>query len=298
LKSWKAELLLFLVTFIWGGTFMFTKIGLNDANPALYIFIRFSIALIISSIILWKHILKIDKLIFKQGIILGLFFGGGFLLQTYGLNYTNVSKSAFITGITVPITPFIYWLVVRKPIKVWSKVGVVVATIGLWVFTKPDINDINIGDVMTLFSTFFWALYITYMEKFTKDRRTFSESGQLVILQFIGATPLSLIAVFVFEGANFNVNWTSSLITSLAFNSIMASILVTFIHTSIQKYTTPVKAALIFSLEPVVASFVAFMFINEILNGRELIGGAILLFGVLISEIGGIVFRKASKQPK
>lgn len=288
MKSWKAELLLLAVTFIWGGTFMFTKIGLNDVNPSLYILMRFTIALVISSAIFYKYIFTIDRKTLKQGLILGIFFGSGFLLQTYGLKYTSVSKSAFITGITVPLTPFVFYFIEKKSVLLWSKIGVVIATIGLWIFTNPDLNDLNIGDIMTLFSTLFWALYITYMDVFTKGRTKFSESAQLVILQFVAAAPLALIAIFVFEGGSFKVNFSNELITSLAFNSIMASLFVTFIHTSIQKYTTPVKAALIFSLEPVIASIVAMIFLAEILGFREFTGGAILLFGVLVSEMGSI----------
>ena len=277
---------------------MFTKIGINDTNPSLYILLRFTIALFLSLVFFWRHLLLTDKKTMKQGLILGLLFGSGFLLQTYGLKYTSVSKSAFITGITVPLTPFVFWFIERKAIKTWSKIGVVIATIGLWVFTNPDINDVNIGDIMTLISTLFWALYITFMDVFTKGRTNFSESAQLVMLQFIAAAPLAFISIFVFEGGSFNINFTSDLIISLAFNSIMASFLVTFIHTSIQRYTTPVKAALIFSLEPIIASIVAIIFINEILNGRELIGGAILLTGVLVSELGGIISKKLKKNIK
>jgi len=102
LKAWKAELALIAVTFIWGGTFMFTKIGLEFAQPSFYILMRFSIALLVSYLIFRKDIHKISKEFFKKGFILGLLFGGGFLFQTYGLEYTSVSKSAFITGITVP----------------------------------------------------------------------------------------------------------------------------------------------------------------------------------------------------
>lgn len=287
MKAIKAEFFLFLVTFIWGGTFVFTKIGLDFCPPSFYIIIRFSIALLLSFLFFHKNFKNISKTTVKHGLILGLLFGGGFLLQTYGLGMTSVSKSAFITGITVPITPIAYFFLLRKKVGKYSILGVGVATIGLWIFTNPDFDNLNLGDVLTLLSTVFWALYITYMDVFTKNCKEKAETSQLVVLQFIAATPLAVIFFFLLDFNNFYFVFDYRLLISLAFNGILASFMVTFIHTSIQRFTTPVKAALIFSLEPIVASGVAYLIFEEVLSSRELFGAAILFSAVLISEVGG-----------
>ncbi|MBX3042580.1 MAG: DMT family transporter [Candidatus Kapabacteria bacterium] len=286
MKPWKAELALLSVTFLWGGTFLFTKIGLDDCTPSTFIILRFMLALSLSLIFFGKSLTSISPETIKQGIILGLLFGGGFILQTYGLKYTTVSKSAFITGMTVPITPFVFKLIQKTSINFWSKVGVVVATMGLYIFTRPDFDNINPGDLLTLMSTFFWAFYITYMDKFTKGSTEKNKTHQLVFLQFLAALPPAIITLLAIELPTFSFNLTPSLITALAYNGILASFLVTIIHTSVQRYTTPVKAALIFSLEPIVANVLAIIVINEILNSREYSGAAILFSGLLISELG------------
>ncbi len=285
-------MLLLVITLIWGGTFMFTKLGIEDCPPSLYILFRFTIAFTISVAVFRRHLLKMKKQTFWHGIVLGLFFGGGFLLQTYGLKYTSVSKSAFITGIAVVLVPFAYWLVERKKPLFWSRVGVVIATIGLWLFTNPAFGEFNPGDLITLISTLFWAFYITYMDVFTRGRNNFSETAQLVTLQFVSAAPIALLGILMFEMDELTVNFSPTLIISLIYNGILASFLVTLIHTSIQRYTTPVKAGLIFSLEPVIASLVAMMFLGEVLGLRGGIGAGIMLLGVLASEAGAYIFRK------
>lgn len=290
MKSWKAELYLFLVTFIWGGTFLFTKIGLEYCPPSLYIILRFAVALILSLIIFGKYLSKINKKLLIQGVLLGLFFGGGFLLQTWGLKLTSVSKSAFITGLAVPLVPFAYWLVAKKKVRLWPKIGVIIATIGLWIFTNPTFDNINMGDILTFISTLFWAFYITYMDIFTSDYTEISDTAILVILQIVTAFPMALLVFFVVEYQNFYFQYSPNLLISLAFNGILASFLVTYIHTSIQKYTTPVKAALIFALEPVIASIVAMFALHEIFFFRQYLGGSLLLIGVLASETGEYIF--------
>ncbi len=292
MKQWKAESYLLLVTLIWGGTFTFTKIGLDYCPPFLYISIRFAIALAISYLFFGKHIRKIDKATFIHGTVLGLLFGTGFIFQTYGLKLTTVSKSAFITGVTVAIAPFVFWLVERRKIQVWPKVGVMIATIGLWIFTNPDFDNVNTGDVVTLISTVFWAFYITYMDVFTRGKKGFAHTIQLVFIQFAASLFVSLIAFAVFESASFAIDLSPTLIISFAYNGIIASFFLTLIHTAVQRYSTPVKAAIIFSLEPVFASIIAVAFIHEILNGRELAGAGILLLGVVTSEAGCLVFGK------
>ncbi len=247
---------------------------------------RFSIAIFLCVIFFNKKLFKIQNRTLINGLILGLFFGGGFLLQTIGLKYTTVSKSAFITGITVPLTPIVYYIVCRKKINKYSFWGVFVAMIGLWIFTNPDFDNINIGDVLTLFSTMFWAFYITYMDVFTKKIENRSITAQLVFLQFVASSIIALVYFVTFEDSSWVVKFDNMLLISLAFNAVLASFFVTFIHTSIQRYTTPVKAALIFSLEPIVASSVAVIFLNETMSNTEIFGATLLFSAVIISELG------------
>lgn len=296
MKSWSAELLLGVVTIIWGATFSFTKIGLDETSPLFYLFLRFLLAFTILIFIFGKQFFKISKEKFIDGLILGLFFGGGFVLQTLGLKFTSVTKSAFITGMAVVITPFVFWLIIRKPIKFWQKAGVLVAFIGLWLFANPDFDNINIGDILTLLSTIFWGFYITYMDIFTKKVKIFNETIQLVMMQFLVILPLSLLGALIFERNSINLNFSEMLIYSLLFNGIVASIFLTIIHTAVQKYTTPVKAALIFSLEPVFASIIAFIIFQEILSGKEYFGAFILFSGVVLSEAGEFLQKLFKKE--
>jgi len=277
---------------IWGATFTFTKLGLEVTSVFFFLFLRFSLALILSTAIWGKYLFPIEGITLKQGLILGILFSGGFILQTMGLSHTTVTKSAFITGMAVVLTPFAFKLIIKKKIKIYQTFGVVIAAVGLWLFTNPTGEDLNIGDILTLLSAFFWAFYITLMDVFTKDIKTFDKTIQLVILQFFVAMPTGLLGFLLFEADSFNFMLTPNLITALLYNGIIASIFLTLIHTSVQKYSNPVKAALIFSLEPVFAALVAYFTFNESLTNFELFGAAILFLGVLFSETGEYVVLK------
>ena len=294
-SHWKAEFMLFLMTLIWGATFLFTKLGLESCPPFLYVTLRFTIALTLVLIFFHRYMKDIDKRTWRAGAILGMLFGGGFVLQTVGLGMTGVTNSAFITGLTVVLTPFAFKLISKEKLMFWPKIGVIIAFIGLYVFTNPDLDNLNTGDVLTLISTGFWATYITLMDSYTKDYSSNRQTMQLVAIQFIFALPLPIVGFLLLEAPNLEVSFTSDLIMSLAFNAVLASFVLTIIHTTYQRYTTPVKAALIFSLEPIFASIFAAIFLSEILSTLELIGATILMFGVLTSELGKFVFNKLKK---
>ncbi|MFN3196373.1 MAG: DMT family transporter [Chlorobiota bacterium] len=292
ITHWRAELMLLLMTLIWGATFMFTKIGLESSPPFFYLILRFSVALFMMLIFYNKYLRKVSKKTLKQGAILGLLFGSGFVLQTYGLEFTAITNSAFITGLTVVLTPFAFKIISKNSISFWPKIGVVMAFVGLYIFTKPDINSINLGDILTLISTSFWAIYITFMDKFTKGDDSKERTIQLVALQFMFVLPLPVLGFLIYELPDFYISFETDLIVSVLFNGVLASFVLTIIHTTYQRYTTPVKAALIFSLEPIFASLFALTFMSEILTNRELIGASILMLGVLLSELGGFVVKK------
>jgi drug/metabolite transporter (DMT)-like permease len=293
MKPWQAESTLMIITLIWGATFIFTQIGLEYTSPSAYLLIRFTIVLVLLLAVFGSKLKGIDKKTVKEGLILGAIFGGGFLLQTFGLKYTSVPKSSFITGMVVTVTPFVYWLVERKPVNKWQNLGVIIATVGLAIFTNPDFGNLNPGDVITLVSTIFWGYYLTYMDIYTRGTSDFKKTSRLVVLQYLAAAPLAMISLLIFDSGAVNVVWHPNLIVSLAFNALLASCLVTFIHTGVQKHTTPVKAAMIFSLEPVVATIISVLYTGVQLKLNEIIGGSILLSSVFISEIIPFLLNKS-----
>lgn len=297
MKPWKAKSLLLFGTSIWGGTFLFTQIGINYCSPSLYLLLRFIIAILLCFIFFGKHLFKIDKKTIKQGVILGLFWTIGFLLQTFGLKYTTIGNAAFITSLTVGLTPFMYWFVTREKVKVYSKIAAVIGFIGVYIIANPSVNSFNIGDILTFFSTFMWAGYISFLHIFTKDEGGIPKTAKLMTYQFVIGLPLLIIYILVFE-PNVYINLTDDLIYSLLFNAIIASFLVSFMQIAVQRYTTPISAVLIFALEPVFASIISFFAIGEVLSFRGCIGAGVMLFAIFTNDTAVYVinyFRKIIK---
>lgn len=85
LSSLQADLVLFLIAFLWGTGFAVTKIGLDFFSPVKLLFFRFLIASVVSVIFFYKNLKKTNKNDLKSGIIMGIFLSVAYIFQTVGL---------------------------------------------------------------------------------------------------------------------------------------------------------------------------------------------------------------------
>ena len=83
---------------------------------------------------------------------------------------------------------------------------------------------------------------------------------------------------------------------AVAVTSVFATVLAFFVQTAAQRYTTPVKTSLIFTFEPVSAGIVGYFFGGEILSGAQIAGAGLILFGIVVSEVGSYYKNKRSRE--
>ena len=74
-------------------------------------------------------------------------------------------------------------------------------------------------------------------------------------------------------------------IAGLLYLTLLATLLTTYVQTRYQKETTPTRAVVIFSIEPVVAAVLSYFMLGEVLGVPGMIGGALIIGGVLVSEL-------------
>jgi drug/metabolite transporter (DMT)-like permease len=214
-----------------------------------------------------------------RGSLLGAFLFLGFVAQNIGLTITTASKSAFITGMMVAFVPLLQVLVERRMPKIGNVLGVAAVAAGLWFLTSPAGASFNAGDALTVVCAVFFAVYIIYLDIISKEMNT----EQLVFLQMTSVAAFSWIVVACFETPVFIVS-TSSLL-AMGYLTFLATLLTTWVQTRYQKDTTPTRAVVIFSIEPVIASVIAAVLLGEALGTLGTIGGGLILAGVLVSEL-------------
>lgn len=274
----RAELYLFSATFIWGSTFTVVKIGLIDLSPLAFISLRFFAAGFILTVLFYGRIRTIDAATLQKGIVLGLLLCFGFVAQTVGLQYTTASKSGFITGLLVVFTPIMQYIIERQFPKVGNLIGVAGVTVGLYLLTSPEGSSFNFGDGLTLTCAVLFAIYIVYLDLVSKEVDTF----HLTYLQIITTGAVCLGLAILFE--DIQIIFSPAALFSLGYLVLFATLLSTYIQTRYQKETTPTRAAVIFSIEPVISAVLAYFILDEIIGGLGIVGGGMIVLGLIISQ--------------
>lgn len=287
----RAELALFATTFIWGSTFVVVKAGSGDISPSLFIVLRFGIGALLFALFLLPQIRTITFTTFKKSVILGAMLGSGILLQNHGIYHTTASKSAFITGLMVIFTPIAQLILERRPPKVGNIIGIIVVTIGLYLLTSPKGSEINSGDILVLISAAIFGIYIVYLDIFTK--------GENVLhIAFIQVTMTTLTALIIVPFETIVFEPTNQLLLSLLYMGICATVLTTYIQTRYQKDTTPTRAVIIFTIEPVIAAVLAYVVLNEVMGISGIVGAIVIVGGIFISEFfDGMLERFGVNEP-
>jgi len=290
---------LVLTTLIWGSTFFMAKDILTVWPPMGYMFVRFVAAAFLLALMFPRRLVQARGEEWRAGATLGLLMAVGFGLQTSGQVYTTASKSAFVTGLTTPLVPFVAYLILRARPGVENLIGVVLATLGGLLILAPQggTESVNTGDLLTLGSTALFATHITLLSVYARR----FDVRQLTVLQII-STAVLFTVVWVglrvwesFAGAlpeafareTAPLVWNARVVWQLVYLATVATVGSFLCWTWGQARTTATHAAVIFSLEPVCATIFAVAFIgaSEWLGGRGWLGAALVFAGIIISEM-------------
>ena len=280
-KKRLAQILLVFVTLIWGVTFIMVKDALNDAGPFAFGTLRFTIAGILTLAVVNKSIFTLTKTEVIGGLVCGFFLFSGYAFQNFGLIQTSASKSAFITSVSVLMVPIILYLfnIQKVKIKVW--IAVVVATIGLYLLLDPRGRMMNWGDILTFGCALGFAVHIIFQGYYIKKKVRILP---FFLVQAWIVVGLSFINSLIFEPI-FAI-WSPRLISALLVTGIAATFIAILIMIWAQQILNPSETAIIFSLEPVFASFFAIIFAGEVLGVWGYIGGALVVLAVAYGESG------------
>lgn len=263
-----------------------TKFALTDLPPLTLQGMRFLVAAVMVGIYTWRDIKTTTATSLRTGLLLGLLLGAGFALQTVGLVETTASKAGFLTGTMVVFTPLIQLAIERRRPSKGNLIAVFIVGGGLYMFTSPAGGDFNFGDMLVLLCAVAFAFYIVYLDVLTKERF----HREIVFYQFIVTAAIGFLLSPFFDTTP--ATFTLPAVAAVLYLSIFASSIAIFIQSKYQRETTPTKAAIIFTMEPVFAALIAMLLLSELMSGVELFGAMIMLAGLLFSELYALHLRR------
>lgn len=274
----RAELYLLSITLIWGSTFAVSKIVLASVSPYMLQAVRFALAALVVGIYTRRDIRATTRASLRSGLILGLLLGTGFLLQTVGLTLTSASRTGFLTGTMVVFTPLLQLALERRAPTAGNIAGVVLVMIGLAMMTSPAAGTFGLGDLLVLACAVVFAASVVYLDIATRE----AFHREIVFYQFVVTALIALLAMPFGGDAG---TWTFEAASGTIYLAVVATAIAIFVQSKFQRESTPTRAAVIYSFEPVIAAGVAWMLIGERLEGWGLAGAAVIFSGLLASEL-------------
>jgi drug/metabolite transporter (DMT)-like permease len=286
-RAWlKADGALMLLTVLWGTTFVMVKDALSHGDTFSFLALRFGVGALTLSLLVRRRLLSPVHL--RRGAMLGVFLFAGFVLQTLGLADTTPARSAFFTGLYVLLVPVVVLALFRRVPRVSLLAGVVLSAVGLYFLTQPDAGSaggLSRGDLLTLGCAVAYAFHITLTEAYApKEGADALVAVQLWVVAVLSALCLPFVEV--------RVAWTPAFVGAVVFCGVVASALAISVQTWAQARTSAVRAGILFSLEPVFAGGFSVMLGYETLGVREWVGGAFIVLGVLVSEVGATLWAR------
>lgn len=291
----KYELLLLLLSLIWGSTFVAQQIGMEKGlGPMTFNGLRFALGCIsLVPVILWRKKNRASedrapRFPYKGSMFAGLFLFAAASFQQIGLQYTSSANSGFITAFYILFVPLIgLFLGHKAPRSLWA--AILVCLIGFYLLSVTGNFTVSKGDVLTLICAVLWACQILVIDNVAGK----GDPIQIACLQFALCAVLSALSGLLFERCTFSQIKAAS--GAIAYAGFMSVGIAFTLQVVCQKRCPPAPAAIIMSLEAVFAAMAGFFLLNQALTGRALIGCCLIFFGALMAQLAPMMARKKNR---
>ena len=278
-------------TLIWGTTFIAQDTGMDNIGPFTFNFVRFLVgSLAVAPFVFLFEKKKIKNQIsgktsdfLKLIIPVGAFLTLGCIFQQVSLLYTDVANSAFFTIFYVPMVPIIVYFLFSEKLhwSIWP--SVLACVFGGYLLSDISNSTIRFGDSLVLIGAIFWALHIIYIGKIIQR---FNLPFFIALMQNIIVSLLSFVLVIIFEEIDFSKIVLET--TEILYAGILSGGAAFALQLFGQKNIAAAPAAIVMSLEGVVAAISAWIILNQILGLNNVIGCTLILAGILLSQLAPI----------
>lgn len=279
MNSRRAELLMASVSLAWGSSYLLMKIGLDGIGPYNLIALRFGIAFFAMSLIFLPRYRQLSAATLAKGVFTGIILFLIFYGMVNGVNHTTASTAGFLTSTTVVMVPVLECLLKRTLPSKTIVISILLSVAGLFLLTAKDGIVFDIGAAYCLTGAFFYAVYIIVFARLAKGNDTL-----LISIIQLGVASLTG-AVFMFLSETPSLPATPTQWSAILGLGLICSAYGFVVQPIAQRYTTPEKIGLIFSLEPVFSALLSWLFLHEILGFKGYTGAILIFAAVIFTEL-------------
>lgn len=288
-------MLLLLTAAIWGVAFVAQSVGMDYVGPFTFNTVRSLLGgiVLIPCIVLLKRInvgskdtagaaehasgdpAGQRKVLLTGGVACGVLLCIASNLQQFGIMYTSVGKSGFITAMYIVLVPVLGIFLKKKAgIKIWCSVAIAVG--GLYLLCMTDSGfSIQKGDLLLLLGAVIFSFHILTIDYFSPK----VDGVKMSCIQFFTCGILSMVCMFLFEQPQIGAILQAWM--PIVYAGVLSCGVAYTLQIVGQKGMNPTVASLILSMESVISVIAGWLILHQKLSGRELLG-CVLMFAAII----------------
>lgn len=282
----KARLVWLVLCCIWGSTWLFIKIGLKDLPPITFAGIRFVIAsLVLTSLVFmrkakWPRTFRDWKLIAIVGV---LQFSLNYGLVFWGEQYIPSGLAAVLQSMFPAFGLVLaHFYLPQEQMSVGKVAGVLMGVFGVAVIFS---DQLTIAGKMALFGSIaliLSAVFGSYSNVLVKAYAQHIDPMVLAAGQMVfGFIPLLAIGI-PREGNPLHFRWTAMAVISMLYLVLVGSVAAFALYYWLMRNMQVTKTMLIALVTPGVAVVLGMIVLHEKLNWRVLAGGACIVSGIAL----------------
>jgi drug/metabolite transporter (DMT)-like permease len=278
------------VYLVWGSSFLFTKIAVENLPPALFAGIRFVTAgalLAIVAKIYGRSRLPEHLIEWRHVLIAGFFMvfvcNG---LNTWAIQYLPSNQAALLNGTSA------FWIAGLgvfgrrgHPLTRWAVLGLVIGFAGAVLMLVPDgplMTKASLASLGVLTACASWSLGTLYYRSIHTDL----SSMMFMALQMLMGG-LMLLGMALGRGDTMNWHPNAPGLISLFYLTFLSSGLAYTAYGWLTMNTTPAVISTYSYVNPAIAALLGLVVLHEHLTGLQVVGMAIIIIGVSILTLPG-----------
>lgn len=286
-----------ILCLIWGTTWIFIKIGLEDLPPITFAVSRFLLSAVILlpvvyfARIAWPQTRREWQLIALTGVL------------QFTVNYSTVFwaeqhiTSGLAAVLQATITVFglvLAWIFLPSeritPLKI---IAVMIGIVGVGVIFLDQLRvesamafDGSVAIVVGAYAAAQASILV-------KAKAAAIDPAMILLSQMLCGLPALVIYALIAEGSPFAHNWGMRAVASVLYLSLAGTIAAFWLYYWLLARIESTKAMMISLVTPLIAVLVGNVFLGETLPPQTLVGGLLIL-----SSIGLIVFRRRVREAR
>ena len=286
LKEWGIFTLLGL---IWGSSFLWIKIAVDDVHPFVLVTFRVLFGLIGLLIVMrWqRQSLPRDRRTILAFVFMGIFNTAiPFVLIAWGETQIDSSLASILNG-TVPLFTIItahFWLRDEK-ITPPRLAGLIVGFVGVIVLVARDfkpggLQGNALGQLAVLLAAISYAVALTFSRRYLRGTKPVVQSTMILIVASAVMGVVTPVVERPIQLPTLPITWLA-----LLWLGVMGLCVAYLLFFYLNNAWGPTRASLVTYVFPVVGVFLGIIFLNEKPDWNMAIGSALVVAGILVVNL-------------